>query len=89
MGLEAKLQLFAGEPLRSGVGVLEGVFEGVLLESLGDLLDLEDDLERDLEREFLLLLSLLEIRFDLCTLTGDGERESDLERLSERAGDLS
>lgn len=74
-----------GEPLRSGVGVLEGVFEGVLLVSGGDLLrllPLEDDLEHDLEREFLLLLSLLELRFDFPT--GEGEREPDLERLSER-----
>lgn len=88
-----------GDPLRgSGVGVLEGVLEGVRFESTGDLLlDLEDDLERDLEREFLLLLSLLELRF-VCLLTGEGDREGDREidplrsrsdRLSERAGDLS
>lgn len=62
-------QASAGEPLRSGVGVLEGVFEGVRFESTGDLLaDLEDDLERDLDREFLLLLSLLELRFVLLPI---------------------
>lgn len=50
------IQVSAGEPLRSGVGVLEGVFEGVLFESIGDPLPDLEDLERDLEREFLLLL---------------------------------
>ena len=45
-------------------------------------------MERDREREFLLLLSLLVLRFDLVP-TGEGDREYDLERLSERAGDLS
>lgn len=81
-------QASAGEPLRSGVGVLEGVLEGVRFESTGDLLaDLEDDLERDLDREFLLLLSLLVLRFDLLPI-GDWERELDRERLSERTGDL-
>lgn len=81
----------AGDPFRSGVGVREGVLEGVrFVLATGDrLADLEDDLdlERDREREFLLLLSLLGLRFDLSP-AGDGERDSDLERLSERAGDL-
>lgn len=83
-------QASIGDPFRSGVGVLEGVLEGVLFVSGGDLLprDLEDDLERDLECEFLLLLSLLELRFTLLP-TGEGDRELDRERLSERAGDFS
>lgn len=82
------IQALAGDPLRSGVGVLEGVLEGVRFGSEpGDrLTDLEDDL--DLERDFLLLLSLLGLRFDLSLPAGDGERDPDLERLSERTGDL-
>lgn len=93
------LQAFAGDPLRSGVGVLEGVREGVrfvfatgdrLTDLEGDrLADLDDDLDLDLdlERESLLLLSLLGLRFNLSP-AGDRERGSDLVRLSERAGDL-